>query len=75
MDLCTINKPPAAPASVDITSTSQNPSPDGLSCLRNRFVADNISEEELVPRNNIPPTFKSGWTFVVKGRLLVIHQQ
>ena len=30
---------------------------------------------EQVPKNNIPPTFKSGWTFVVKGRLLVIHQQ
>jgi hypothetical protein len=45
MDPCTINKPPAAPGSVGITSTSQNPSPDGLSCLRNRFAADNLSEE------------------------------
>jgi hypothetical protein len=30
---------------------------------------------EQAPRNNIPPTSKNGWTFVVKGRLLVIHQQ
>ena len=29
---------------------------------------------EQVPRNNIPLTLKDGWTFVVKERLLVIHQ-
>ena len=45
MDHCTITRPPAAPSSIDITSTGQNPPPDGLSCLRNRFAADDLSEE------------------------------